>query len=84
MRLNLLITLLALTLATVAGQSPGSRRANERVELRRQRAAARFRREFGENALANWQQRRREMRLNLLITLLALTLATVASQSPLF
>ena len=46
--------------------------------------ARNFRREFGERTLRHWPQRRKEMRLNLLITLLALTLATVAGQSPLF
>ncbi len=43
-----------------------------------------FRREFGERALGDWWQRRRDMNLNLVITVLALMLATVAGQSPLF
>ena len=55
-----------------------------RTGLRQKSTAPGFRREFGERALANWGQRRKEMRLNLLITLLALALATVAAQSPLF
>ena len=45
---------------------------------------ASFWRELGERHLGNWSQRRREMRLNLLMTLLALTLAAVAGQSPFF
>jgi len=39
-----------------------------------------IRREFGESVQGDWWQRRNDMRLNLVITMLALMLATVAGQ----
>jgi len=57
-----------------------------------------FRRDFGERSLRNWHQKRepesrrdrtmnlntKTAKLNWIVTLLALTLATVAAQSPFF